>query len=86
MRDLDLHTVCEEARCPNIGDCWNRGTATFMILGRRLHRAPAGSAPSRPGCRRVPPTPGGGPCRRTPWRAWGYGTPSITSVNRDDQT
>ena len=33
MRGLDLHTVCEEAHCPNIGDCWNRGTATFMILG-----------------------------------------------------
>ncbi len=28
-----LHTVCEEARCPNIGECWNSGTATFMILG-----------------------------------------------------
>ncbi|HUN66858.1 MAG TPA: lipoyl synthase [Bacteroidota bacterium] len=28
-----LHTVCEEARCPNMGDCWNHGTATFMILG-----------------------------------------------------
>ncbi len=28
-----LHTVCEEARCPNIAECWNRGTATFMILG-----------------------------------------------------
>lgn len=33
MRSKDLHTVCEEARCPNIGECWNRGTATFMILG-----------------------------------------------------
>ncbi len=33
MRSKELHTVCEEARCPNIGDCWNRGTATFMILG-----------------------------------------------------
>ncbi|MGI8624176.1 MAG: lipoyl synthase [Solirubrobacteraceae bacterium] len=29
----DLHTVCQEAACPNIGDCWERGTATFMILG-----------------------------------------------------
>ncbi len=29
----DLHTVCKEAACPNIGDCWERGTATFMILG-----------------------------------------------------
>jgi lipoic acid synthetase len=33
MRDLNLHTVCEEAHCPNIGECWNHGTATFMILG-----------------------------------------------------
>ncbi len=30
---LNLHTVCESAACPNIGECWNRGTATFMILG-----------------------------------------------------
>jgi lipoic acid synthetase len=33
MRSKELHTVCEEARCPNIGDCWGRGTATFLILG-----------------------------------------------------
>ena len=33
MRRLDLHTVCEEAHCPNIGECWEHGTATFMILG-----------------------------------------------------
>ncbi len=33
MRDLNLHTVCEEAHCPNIGECWEHGTATFMILG-----------------------------------------------------
>lgn len=33
MREHELHTVCEEARCPNIGECWNYGTATFMILG-----------------------------------------------------
>ena len=33
MRDLDLRTVCEEAMCPNIGECWHHGTATFMILG-----------------------------------------------------
>jgi lipoic acid synthetase len=33
MRDQGLHTVCEEANCPNIGECWERGTATFMILG-----------------------------------------------------
>jgi lipoic acid synthetase len=33
MRSLDLHTVCEEARCPNVGECWEHGAATFMILG-----------------------------------------------------
>ena len=33
MRQHDLHTICEDARCPNIGECWNAGTATFMILG-----------------------------------------------------
>ena len=33
MRSYKLHTVCEEARCPNLGECWNLGTATFMILG-----------------------------------------------------
>jgi lipoyl synthase len=33
VQELNLHTVCESAACPNIGDCWNRRTATFMILG-----------------------------------------------------
>ena len=33
MRSLDLHTVCEEAHCPNVGECWEHGAATFMILG-----------------------------------------------------
>ena len=39
MRELNLHTVCEEAQCPNIGECWNHGTATFMILGDVCTRA-----------------------------------------------
>jgi lipoic acid synthetase len=39
MRDLGLHTVCEEAQCPNIGECWHHGTATFMILGDVCTRA-----------------------------------------------
>ena len=39
MRDMELHTVCEEARCPNIGECWGHGTATFMILGDVCTRA-----------------------------------------------
>ncbi len=33
FRSLDLHTVCEEARCPNVGECWSEGTATIMLLG-----------------------------------------------------
>ena len=33
IRDENLHTVCQEAACPNVGECWERGTATFMILG-----------------------------------------------------
>jgi lipoic acid synthetase len=39
VKVLKLHTVCEEARCPNIWDCWNRGTATFMILGDTCTRS-----------------------------------------------
>ena len=39
VRDLDLHTVCEEAGCPNIFECWADRTATFMILGDRCTRA-----------------------------------------------
>src|SRR2546426_10631535 len=38
MRSKELHTVCEEARCPNIGECWGYKTATFMILGRVCRR------------------------------------------------
>lgn len=39
MRDLSLHTVCEEAACPNIGECWKKKHATFMILGSVCTRA-----------------------------------------------
>ena len=39
MREGGLHTICEEARCPNIGECWGRGTATFQILGDTCTRA-----------------------------------------------
>ena len=39
MREGRLHTICEEARCPNIGECWGRGTATFQILGDTCTRA-----------------------------------------------
>jgi len=39
MRTQRLHTVCEEARCPNMGECWEAGTATFMILGDTCTRS-----------------------------------------------
>ena len=39
VRENSLHTVCEEANCPNIGECWDHGTATFMILGSICTRA-----------------------------------------------
>lgn len=39
MRSKTLHTVCEEARCPNIGECWGQGTATFLILGEVCTRS-----------------------------------------------
>ncbi|CAB4901427.1 MAG: lipoyl synthase [Actinobacteria bacterium] len=39
LRDLNLVTVCEQAGCPNLSECWNDGTATFMVLGDRCTRA-----------------------------------------------
>ena len=39
MRSKELHTVCEEAMCPNIGECWEQRTATVMILGDTCTRA-----------------------------------------------
>ena len=38
IRSENLHTVCQEAACPNVGECWQRGTATFMLLGDRCTR------------------------------------------------
>jgi lipoic acid synthetase len=39
MREHKLHTVCEEAKCPNLGECWSKGAATVMILGDTCTRA-----------------------------------------------
>ena len=38
IEDLDLNTVCQSAKCPNIAKCWHRRTATFMLLGNRCTR------------------------------------------------
>jgi lipoic acid synthetase len=74
MRAKELHTVCEEARCPNIGDCWSRGTATFMILGDTCP-LPVASAQSRPAAQ-APTTPASPHASRSPSATWGSATPS----------
>src|SRR5271167_3562609 len=84
MRTLDLHTVCERARCPNMGECWEHGTATFMILGNICTRACGFCA--------VPSgKPLGPPEEDEPDRVaeaverMGLRYAVVTSVNRDDQ-
>jgi lipoic acid synthetase len=84
LRWHQLHTVCEEARCPNIGECFNAGTATFMILGDVCTRS-CGFCAVR----------SGQPARRLDWlephrvakavRMLGLEYVVITSVTRDDQ-
>jgi len=84
MRTLDLHTVCESARCPNMGECWEHHTATFMILGNICTRACGFCA--------VPSgKPVGPPDQDEPRRVAeavekiGLRYAVVTSVNRDDQ-
>ncbi len=84
MRTLELNTVCESARCPNMGECWEHGTATFMILGNICTRACGFCA--------VPSgKPAGPPDELEPDRVaeavarMGLRYAVVTSVNRDDQ-
>lgn len=84
MRTLGLHTVCESARCPNMGECWEHRTATFMILGEICTRACGFCA--------VPSgKPAGPPDEQEPERVaeaverMGLRYAVVTSVNRDDQ-
>ena len=84
MRGLGLHTVCEEARCPNIGDCWNRGTATFMILGDVCTRA-CGFCAVKTGLPRLPPDPREADRVAEAAARMGLRHAVVTSVNRDDQ-
>jgi lipoic acid synthetase len=84
MRELDLHTVCEEARCPNVGDCWNRGTATFMILGDVCTRA-CGFCAVKTGLPARPPDPGEALRVAEAAARLQLRHVVVTSVNRDDQ-
>jgi lipoic acid synthetase len=82
MRDQSLHTVCEEARCPNIGECWKQRTATFLILGdtctRNCHFCNVKTG--RPG----PLDPGEPERVAQAVRTMGLRHAVITSVDRDD--
>jgi lipoic acid synthetase len=84
MRTLGLHTVCEEAHCPNLGDCWDRGTATFMILGDVCTRA-CGFCAVKTGLPGMPPDPEEPRRVADAVRQMGLRHAVITSVNRDDQ-
>jgi lipoyl synthase len=83
VADNGLHTVCEEARCPNLNDCWSRGTATFMVAGKACTR----------GCRfcsvetlRDPPPPDAAEPEQlaAAVEQMGLAHVVITVVNRDD--
>ena len=83
MREGRLHTVCEEAHCPNIGECWEAGTATFMILGDTCTRACGFCAvkSGRPGA-----LDGLEPMRvANAVREMSLTHAVVTSVNRDDE-
>jgi lipoic acid synthetase len=84
MRSLGLHTVCEEARCPNAGECWNRGTATFMILGDVCTRA-CGFCAVKTGLPAKPPDPLEPVRVASAVAKLGLRHAVITSVDRDDQ-
>ncbi|HEY2932631.1 MAG TPA: lipoyl synthase [Acidobacteriota bacterium] len=82
MRSLNLHTVCEDALCPNIAECWGRGVATFMILGDVCTRSCGYCA-----------VKSGKPTELDPWEAvkvadavrkMGLRHVVVTSVDRDD--
>jgi lipoic acid synthetase len=83
LADHGLHTVCEEARCPNLNDCWSRGTATFMVAGKECTR----------GCRFCsvqtsrqpePPDPNEPQQLAAAVERMGLAHVVITVVNRDD--
>jgi lipoic acid synthetase len=83
IKALGLHTVCEEAQCPNIGECWNGGTGTIMLLGDTCTR----------GCKFCAVKTAAAPPPADPFEpfktaeavaAWGIDYVVLTSVDRDD--
>ncbi len=83
MRSKSLHTICEEANCPNIAECWGRGTATFLIMGDVCTRS-CGFCDVKTG--RPAPLDWGEPWRvAEAVRAMNLTHVVITSVNRDER-
>jgi lipoyl synthase len=83
MRSKTLHTVCEEAQCPNIGECWGSGTATFLMMGDTCTRS-CGFCDIKTG--RPNPLDWAEPNRvAESVRAMGLRHVVITSVNRDER-
>ncbi|MGQ9910161.1 MAG: lipoyl synthase [Candidatus Flexifilum sp.] len=83
MRSQTLHTVCEEAQCPNLGECWGRGTATFLMMGDTCTRS-CGFCDIKTG--RPSPLDWGEPNRvAEAVRAMNLRHVVITSVNRDER-
>ena len=82
LRERALNSVCEEARCPNLGECFSRGTATFMLLGDRCTRrcAYCSVGTARP----LPPDPGEPERVAEAAAQLGLRYVVLTSVNRDD--
>ncbi|KAG5187579.1 lipoate synthase [Tribonema minus] len=83
LSELKLHTVCEEAQCPNIGECWNGGTGTIMLLGDTCTR----------GCKFCAVNTSATPPKPDPFEPfhtaqavsrWGINYVVLTSVDRDD--
>jgi lipoic acid synthetase len=84
LRTLQLHTVCEEARCPNIAECWESGTATIMIMGDRCSRRCKFCSVQNG---RLNPLDPDEPLRvATAIKKWALKYVVITSVCRDDLT
>ena len=84
MRQKELHTVCEEAGCPNMGECWGSGTATFLMLGSICTRS-CGFCDVKHG--RPEPLDWSEPERvAQAVKAMGLQHAVITSVNRDERT
>lgn len=83
MEDLNLNTVCEEAQCPNVGECWSGGTGTIMLLGDTCTRGCMFCA-VKTDAKPPPPDPFEPFATADAVAKWGVDYIVLTSVDRDD--